>query len=242
MIPVWAPLYFQPFDSEAIRNEIIVANLLERSEQKTTLYVNGQSYHSKGSFKDERFADLNKAPHYVLNGDKWDYVSSDIGTFKTYHLTHVPDDPTTKTETWYRCDGKKRPIWHKYKFPWEWQENLPYIRSVVEALPFDYVQMVRLVVQTPPSIGIVHRDADYDHNQEYYKDGFATITMNICSGGANLYFVEDGVEKCIDETKYQYWHFDDSIPHCTTNCTSERIQIRIFGKMSSYKRLLNIST
>ena len=66
---------------------------------------------------------------------------------------------------------------------------------------------------------------------KYYSDGNGSITLNICSGGGNLWVLTDRGEKLIDESKYTQWHFNDANHHCVTKTNSIRVQLRIFGKL-----------
>ena len=98
----------------------------------------------------------------------------------------------------------------------------------------------RQILQSPPSIGVIHADSGKKMNQQYYADGNGSITINVLAGGANLWVETDTGEKMIDESKWKVWHFDDSNPHCTTETKSRRIQLRVFGKLKSdYKTFLD---
>jgi hypothetical protein len=89
---------------------------------------------------------------------------------------------------------------------------------------------VRLVGQTPPSKGIVHVDSRIKDNLKYYRNGGVSITLNVSDGGGNLQFKSPAGLETVDESKHKAWHFNDALPHCTTEIFTPRIQIRVFGK------------
>ena len=79
-------------------------------------------------------------------------------------------------------------------------------------------------------------------NSEYYDEGFASITLNIDAGNANLWFYNkaDDTEYMVDESRWSTWHFNDALSHCTTEVMSPRIQLRIFGKLESSVNYLDL--
>jgi hypothetical protein len=118
-----------------------------------------------------------------------------------------------------------------YDTAWKWKETTPSsIKKVVEALGLSYISCVRLVGQTPPSKGIVHVDSSLRDNIKYFKKGGVSITLNVSDGNGNLqYRTPEGLQT-VNESKYKCWYFNDAMPHCTTEITSPRIQLRVFGK------------
>ena len=212
------------FDQEQIYNNLLDMNIFDKSFLATVIYNNGRSKYDQDGF----FEDYNDVIHYNENKQ---IVDAKFNTFVTYNFTHIPGIEETEDKSFVDTPEGRKPIWHVYDTEWQWKDDTPeYLKQVVEQLGLSYVSCVRLVGQTPPSKGIVHVDADYKDNVRYYRNGGVSITLNISDGGGNLqYRTPKGLET-VDESKYKCWHFNDALPHCTTEITSPRIQIRVFGK------------
>jgi hypothetical protein len=84
---------------------------------------------------------------------------------------------------------------------------------------------------TPPSIGQIHRDSHPIANYKYFKDGFASITFNVAHGGGVLNYIDKDIQHSVDNN-IKLFHFNDSALHGVTPITSERIQLRVWGKLS----------
>lgn len=212
------------FDQEQIYNNLLDMNIFDKSFLATVIYNNGRSKYDQDGF----FEDYNDVIHYNENKQ---IVDAKFNTFVTYNFTHIPGIEETEDKSFVDTPEGRKPIWHVYDTEWQWKDDTPeYLKQVVEQLGLSYISCVRLVGQTPPSKGIVHVDADYKDNVRYYRNGGVSITLNISDGGGNLqYRTPKGLET-VDESKYKCWHFNDALPHCTTEITSPRIQIRVFGK------------
>lgn len=212
------------FDQQKVYNALMQMNIFDKSFLATVIYNNGRSKYDQDGF----FPEYNDVIHY---NEHKDIVDAKYNTFVTYNFTHLPGITETENQSFVDTPEGRKPIWHVYNNQWQWKDDTPIeLRNLVDLLDLDYVSCVRLVGQTPPSKGIVHVDADYKDNVRYYKNGGVSITFNISDGGGNLqYRTPQGLET-VDENKYKCWHFNDALPHCTTEITSPRIQIRVFGK------------
>ena len=239
MIPVFAPLKNQiDFSEHKIVEELLSNDIDKHSVLATTTFEDGQSrWKGVMSFEDEKFAKTKDVIHYEGSDDSRSIVRG-MDTFWMTNLTY--HDERSRYESW---DYQRTiPLWVEHQQPWKFRDdlNIPYTITVIEQLPFEYVTTVRCILQSPPSIGVIHADSGKKMNQQYYADGNGSITINVLAGGANLWVETDTGEKMIDESKWKVWHFDDSNPHCTTETNSRRIQLRVFGKLKSdYKTFLD---
>ena len=212
------------FDQKQIYDNLLDMNIFDKSFLATVIYANGRSKYDQDGF----FEEYNDVIHY--DEDK-ELVDGNYKTFVTYNFTHIPGIEETEDKSFVDTPEGRKPIWHVYNTAWEWKKDTPqYLKEVVEGLNLSYVSCVRLVGQTPPSKGIVHVDADYKDNIRYYKNGGVSITLNVSDGGGNLQYRTPRGLETVDESQHKCWHFNDALPHCTTEITSPRIQIRVFGK------------
>jgi hypothetical protein len=212
------------FNQKQVYDDLIDMNIFDKSFLATVIYNNGRSKYDQDGF----FEEYNDVVHYDENKK---VVKGKFNTFVTYNFTHIPGIVETETQSFVDTPEGRKPIWHVYNTDWQWKDDTPAsLKNIVQELNLEYVSCVRLVGQAPPSKGIVHVDADYKDNYRYYKNGGVSITLNVSDGGGNLqYRTPKGLET-VDESKYKVWHFNDALPHCTTEITSPRIQIRVFGK------------
>lgn len=221
-------LQFDPidydFDQTKLFDDLIQMNIFSKSFLATVIYNNGRSKYDQDGF----FEEYDDVVHYDENGKK---IGGKYSTFVTYNFTHIPNISETTDNSFVDTEQGRRPIWHVYNQPWSWKSDTPQsLIDVVDGLGLSYVSCVRLVGQTPPSKGIVHVDATIKDNMRYYRDGGVSITLNVSAGGGNLQFRTPKGLVTVDESKYKCWHFNDALKHRTTEITSPRIQIRIFGK------------
>ena len=250
MIPVWASIDFD-FDQQKIKDELLSNNVFEKSMVATTDY--NEKGHSRWDpngdvFPEVMFEKNKHIHHYKQENGERKLVKGKYNTFQMLNLTYLPDNEKTKQESWEgKLENKdKRPLWIKYRQPWSWREdlNLPYTKSIINSLPIEYLLTVRCILQNPPSIGVVHKDNGPITNVDFYENGFGSITLNICDGGANLWIQSYKTQKkfMIDESKHKAWHFDDACLHCTTEVKSQRIQLRVFAKLSKpYSEILELN-
>ena len=220
--------HFEPinidFDQELIYKDLQDMQVFDKSFLATVIYNNGRSKYDQDGF----FENKGDIVHFDESGE---LIQGNYSTFVTYNFTHIPGIIETESNSFVDTPEGRRPIWHVYNQAWKWKSSTPQsLINTVNALDLEYVSCVRLVGQTPPSKGIVHVDADYKDNVRYYKNGGVSITLNISDGGGHLQYRTPGGLETVDESKYKVWHFNDALPHCTTEIYSPRIQIRVFGK------------
>jgi hypothetical protein len=240
--PIFAPINIE-FDRVKLYKEIIESSILESGNIATSHRLHGKNYwDNSDNFQSEQFKKLKDVPLWT-NEHHTELSDYKIKTFYQVNVTTFSEDSLTTVWEGKLEDKTKVPLWIKYNFPWRFRSdiNLPYLQQVINDIGLDYVSMIRIVYQTPPSIGLAHKDSGPNTNLEYYNNNGVSITLNVSDGGANLFFVDrQGNEQCIDEKNIFSWHFDDSTIHCTTEVTSPRIQIRIYGKHSSYRSIMNL--
>lgn len=222
-------MHFEPidynFDQALIFDDLMKMNIFDKSFLATVIYNNGRSKYDQDGFFDAR----DDVTHYNENKE---VVNGKFNTFVTYNFTHIPGIDETEDKSFVDTPTGRKPIWHVYNNPWQWKDDTAEsLKTVVEGLGLEYISCVRLVGQTPPSKGIVHVDADYKDNVRYYKQGGVSITLNVTDGGGNLQFRSPQGLETVDESKHKVWHFNDALPHCTTEINSPRIQVRVFGKI-----------
>lgn len=221
-------MHFEPidydFDQTLIFDDLMKMNIFDKGFLATVMYNNGRSKYDQ----DGCFDDYSDVIHYDLDGNK---VEGKFNTFVTYNFTHLSDVEETESLSFVDTPKGRKPIWQIYDTPWKWKVDTPQsIIDTVSGLNLSYISCVRLVGQTPPSKGIVHADASMKDNLKYYRQGGVSITLNVSDGGGNLQYRTPAGLETVDESLYKCWHFNDALPHCTTEIYSPRIQIRVFGK------------
>jgi hypothetical protein len=217
------PIEFD-FNQQCVYDDLIDMNIFDKGFLATVNYNDGRSKWDQGGY----FNEYSDVVHY---DEDHNIIKGSYNTFVTYNFTHIPGIDETKDNSFINTSDGRKPVWHVYDEAWEWKKDTPeYLKNIVSEFNLEYVSCVRLVGQSPPSKGIVHVDAGYKDNFKYYKNGGVSITLNVSDGGGHLqYRVGEEIFE-VDESMYKCWHFDDSVPHCTTEIYSPRIQIRIFGK------------
>lgn len=227
MIPIFAPLKKQvKFDAEEISWELASSGVFNESVYATSGFVNGQSkWKAPGSFNAPIYKRTADVHHYNENGEL--VYAND--TFFMNNLTYY--DEHSKCESW--DEERTIPLWMKHDKPWTWRDDVPYTKSIIEELPFEYVTCTRVITLKPGTAGLIHSDSGRVMNQEYYKNGNGSLTINVSHGSGNLHFIDDTNETHqVDETEYSVWHFNDAYNHCVPYVTGYRCQLRIFGKLS----------
>jgi hypothetical protein len=219
----FTPIDFD-FNQEELYKDLMQMEIFDKSFLATVIYNNGRSKYDQDGF----FDNYDDVVHYDDSGNK---IEGKYNTFVTYNFTYLPGVEETYDSSFVDTPEGRRPVWHVYDTAWKWKETTPSsIKKVVEALGLSYISCVRLVGQTPPSKGIVHVDSSLRDNIKYFKKGGVSITLNVSDGNGNLqYRTPEGLQT-VNESKYKCWYFNDAMPHCTTEITSPRIQLRVFGK------------
>jgi hypothetical protein len=234
-IPAYAPIKGFDFDNEIFKEEI--DTLIKNQAQERTLpFKDGKSiYDSKGLLKIADDALLNSTSKYHLDeNNNRIYIPGKLKTYHVFNLTYLENEPDSLIDIYRSSDPKKTIFWHKYHQPFTWRENLKHskIKEFIDSLPFDYVQGVRLIYMEPPSLGQIHRDSHTFANKKYFQDGFASISLNIDTGGGTLKFLDNNEAEHAVDNNVKIFHFDDSVAHGVTPIKSSRYQIRIWGKLS----------
>lgn len=242
--PAFAPINLD-YDQERLKEEILSSGILYHNKVATSLAVNGKSHWDDGvHFKSEQFEKHAKIPLWAEQ-DKA-LTPAEINTFFQVNTTYPTDDPDIEAMWADIGDGRGRlPLWIAYHHPWKKRPGvvLPYLYDVIDQLGLEFISMIRIVNQLPPSIGLIHKDSGPKTNHQFFEDGGVSITLNVASGGANLYFINSNDEELtVDEANTKAWHFDDSFLHCTNEVTSPRLQIRVYGKHKNYKSLMQMNS
>jgi len=243
-LPVYAPLNNRfTFDAARLIAEInsLIAN---QAEERTLPFENGRSvYDPAGRLQIASDADLNNTTKYEINEHRQRVkIPGKIKTYHVFNLTYLPEEQDSLIDIYRNNDPEKKIFWHTYKKPFTWRKELEntYIKQCVEQFPWEYIQGVRLIHMSPPSIGQIHRDSHPRDNLRYFREGFASISFNIDSGNGVLKYLDAGEEKQVNNN-VKIFHFDDSVAHGVTAISSPRYQLRMWGKLSvPYLDLLNV--
>lgn len=220
---VFEPIDFD-FDQKQLLTDLLKMDVFNKSHLGTVEYNNGRSIYDKDEFFDQ-YADVS---HFNENGE---LIKRKYKTFVLYNFTHIPEIKETENGSYIDTPKGLRPLWHIYDRPWVWKESTPQsLIDTVNRLGLEYVSCVRMVGQVPPSKGIVHVDSEPRENLQYLKNGGVNITLNVSDGGGHLRYRYKGKMHTLEESRYKCWHFNDSLQHCTTEISSPRVQIRVFGK------------
>jgi len=241
--PLFAPIKIS-FDRERLKKEILYSKILNEGFLATSHLKDNKNFWDNGTnFKSQEFIKQLKVPLWS-DENRQSLIKKDIDTFYQINLTEFSNEAITDVWEGKHQDKTKIPLWIKNDFSWKLRKDFqfPYLKKVLDSLGLNYFSMIRIVYQIPPSIGLIHKDSGPKTNLEYYNNGGVGITLNVSSGGGNLYFVNSqGQEITVDEDNICIWHFDDSALHCTNEVTSERIQIRIYGNHSNYRELMDLT-
>lgn len=241
--PIFAPIK-KSFDRERLKEEILNSKILDKGFIATSHLKDSKNFWDNGiNFKGQEFIKQTEVPLWSDETRK-SLVKKDINTFYQVNLTEFSEEAITDVWEGKHQDKTKIPLWIKRDFSWRFRDdaNLPYLKKVLDSLGLNYFSMIRIVYQLPPSIGLIHKDSGPKTNLEYYNKGGVGITLNVSSGGGNLYFVDSQYnENKVDEDSIHVWHFNDSALHCTNEIDSERIQIRIYGNHPNYQDLMDLT-
>ncbi|MGJ4931906.1 hypothetical protein ACQR1I_32770 [Bradyrhizobium sp. HKCCYLS2038] len=122
--------------------------------------------------------------------------------------------------------------WH-----WDSRFDVPYVRSVVERLPYSQIEIVRVMSIAPGGFGPVHVDSRSDALWE--EQGYAATTFILSSGGADMIF-QRGTQRFAADARVFF--FKDCYPHGVPPVTTHRVLLRVTGKVDydNYVRMLNL--
>ncbi len=237
-IPVYAPIQGFAFDGARLLQEI-EEKCVEEVVERSVVFKNEKSIHDVAATlsiaSDEA---LKNTTHYEEADGQMQTRQGKYSTYRVLNITRLPEDPVTTWHTYMERRGHKIAFWHYYRKPWTWMKELEnsYLREVVEQFPFEYVQTVRLITMRPPAIGQVHVDTPTRANNRWLEEGFASITLNVSSGGSRMRYLV-GTDSFDADPEIQISHFNDAYRHGVPELKSTRHQIRIFGKMDQQKYL-----
>lgn len=167
---------------------------------------------------------------WYMEGEKRVDIHGPIETPYTFSASWVPEEPVSRDYV-FRYDeksGKIDKLHTLYQKPWVWREDvdLPYIREVVAKLPFEFVQLTRLIVTAAGGFCPVHQDES--RKDPYYDLGFGKINFNICSGGQPLEIRADGRFFYGDADTF---YVNSAFPHAVSPTMEKRVQIQVCGKL-----------
>jgi hypothetical protein len=242
MLPPYHPIDKKySFDSTMLIEEINL--LIENYVQERSLPFNNNKsvYDPHGYLKIAPDEQLNDTTRYILSDEGKTVVKGKFSTYHVFNLTYLEEEPDSLFDIYRQADLKKRIFWHTYKKPFLWRENLKNseIKKAVEQFPWEYIQGVRLISMSPPSIGQIHRDSHPKSNFKYFSEGFASISFNIAHGGGILNYLDGENKQHSVDNSVGIFHFDDSVLHGVTPIVSKRYQLRIWGKLAvPYQSLL----
>lgn len=167
---------------------------------------------------------------YIENEQRVD-VHGPVETPYTFSASWVPEEPASRDHV-FRYDeknGKIDKLHTLYQRPWVWREDidLPYIREVVAQLPFEFVQLTRLIVTPAGGFCPVHQDES--RKDPYYDLGFGKINFNIKSGNQPLQIRADDKAYYGDADTF---YVNSAFPHGVDVTTEKRVQIQVCGKLT----------
>jgi hypothetical protein len=243
LYPYYAPLHGPDYDQARIASELDAHVSPENSQLLVPPFVNGRSIHDPDKLlniaSDE---ELQNTDYSVLVDGKRQVKRGKNGSFHLYNCTYIPEEPTSKVGYMFNPEDPKKTLFnYVYKKNWTWQDTFSksYLRETVESFDWQYLQLVRLIVMWPPSIGQTHFDSSPRWSRDYYNEGHATITLNVTNGGGKLYYKDHNNNERICDNNEKIWHFDDSTIHGISPITeATRYQIRLFGKLKKPYREL----
>lgn len=169
------------------------------------------------------------------DGPEKHYVEGRFSTYSHLILTH----PRVPPEEYYldnvkNHEGKLCRPYMIHLYPWSWRTDiqLPRLREVVERLPFEYVQRVRIIaLWEGEHIGNVHQDSRPYFSHPYRDSGHAVINLNLLNGGSVLKL--ELPDKTIIDVDDDCFTFNECLYHGTTRGTGKRIQVNVTGKLDT---------
>jgi hypothetical protein len=241
--PIFAPLKNSLLTVPGRLRETAAALRINAVEDLVT-YDSQRSVHDKdGLLSRKAGLDAVSVSHKTAEGQKIPGLHS---SYHSLNLTYDSNCEDSKYNQFYRdSSGALKAFVFKKDAKWIWREDLnesSEIMKFAESLDFLEATLVRIIYLTPPAAGGVHIDTHPRSMKEYYESGYASLTFNLKSAGASLYFSNGDSAFQIPNT-LSAWHFDPSAPHCVGPVDQERIQLRVFGKLKNcqYADLLNLN-
>jgi len=220
--PVYAPLKVK-FDADRFRHEIL-----------------GTESHWKSLAPDRYFAGEPKffrvAPQNYY--DDCEYVDSADGhkfrsgrnTWRGISLRHDPGNAATKL-------GSNRYRLTSGHWQWDSTYDIPYVREIVQSLPYETLEVVRVMSIDPPGFGPAH--VDWPDDKIWEERDLVSTTFTIDYGGVHMQAKYEGK---IFQTDAPVFLFKDSVPHGVSPVTHRRIILRVHGKADPSRYLPLIDT
>ena len=164
--PIFAPIKID-FNQSRLQEEIISSNILKKSKIATTQLIDGKNFwDDQIHFKSDKFKKQKEVP-------LWNNKQLTPHTINTFHQVNITTfDKNDITDVW-RGDHKtntRMPLWIVEDRKWKYRSDyrLPYLESIIDTIGLNYVSMVRIIVQDPPSIGLIHKDSGIKTNEKFY--------------------------------------------------------------------------
>jgi hypothetical protein len=215
--PIYCPLAIA-FDAQRLYDELIA--LAPRFGTLATAWAN---LRDRSKWFDVGDDELNANVEHVVpdpgDPEKRRFVPGKVPGWWGISLTHVAGRPETR---W----GSSR---YRRMFDglWTWDEDLaiPYTRQLVESLPFDRLDVVRVMSLAPGGFGPTHIDCDDDSPWE--RDGLASISFVPRDGGVPTRFM--ATDRRLHDVRDPVFFFKDCAPHGIPQTLSRRLMLRISG-------------
>jgi hypothetical protein len=217
-LPVYAPLALR-FDAERLYAEL--SALRTRFEPLTTtetMLRNRFRWFDVGT--DYLYGNVERTvPDPATPGGRR-YVAGRVRSWQGLALTHVPERPETSSGS-SRFRGGEEGRW-----AWKAGMDLPYTRSVVARMPFERVDVVRVMALPRGGFGPTH--VDWPDDTLWERDGMATLTLMARTGDVPMRFMTE--DRKVHEASDRAFFFKDSAPHGVPRARSARLLLRIHGK------------
>ena len=226
---IYAPINFS-YDKARIRSELesipedkLIYSIFPWKTKEFNPDIHG------GWYLGPRELNENISHWYFENGEKH-IVQGSTKVTNTINATEPPVNDPTSQGTFKIENGKIVKLHMVYQQPWRWRSdlNIPYIIETAARLPFEYIQLVRLIYTEPGAFCPVHLDeSPYD---DYYAKGFGKINLNIADGKQTL---QIKVNDKIHHADSDVFFFNSSFPHGVAPVSEKRLQIQVSGKLLS---------
>lgn len=219
--PVWAPLAFKYDKTKALlETESLSSFFIALPPHISTVVdhkrfwpiVPDELYDKIGFWKDKQ--------HYPGINPTWEGLN--------LTTTNQADSKDT-TSGANRIQGASRGQWY---WNLEVAKKCKYICFLVEQLPFEYFDVVRIMTIPVGGFGPIHIDKPEGEKEHSEKD-FAGLTLELSNGGVGMQ-IKDREGNRHDVTDDAYL-FLDTVPHGVPLVSHKRTIIRIYGKIEPNK-------
>jgi hypothetical protein len=215
--PTYCPLTV-PFDAQRMYREL---NALSRMfHTLPTAWLNLENRSKWFDVGDNHlYANVEHVIPDPGDPDKRIFVPGKVPGWRGVSLTHVPGHPETDS-------GASR-FRRKFDGKWVWKKglNLPYTRQLIENLPFDRLDVVRVMSLPKGGFGPAHVDSNDDSPWEV--DGIASISFVLRDGGVPTRLMAS--DRSLHDVNDPVFFFKDSAPHGIPQTVSPRMMLRVNG-------------